>query len=83
MMDDLTIAFSSVEPNLKLEKNGEENKVYANLFKQIDGSLSYVCNNRPDIGFLVWLVSKYMSEPKVSHMKVARRILRHMKVNLK
>jgi len=43
------------------------------------GSLRYVCNSRPDIGFIVGLVSRYMSEPRVSHMKAARRILRYLK----
>src|SRR3954463_7856504 len=48
-------------------------------FKQIMGSLRYVCNSRPDIGFIVGLVSRYMSEPRVSRMKAARRILRYLK----
>ncbi|XP_050878860.1 uncharacterized mitochondrial protein AtMg00810-like [Lathyrus oleraceus] len=52
-MDDLTPTSSPVEQNLKLEKHGEEDKVDATLFKQIVGSLRYVCNNRPDIGFSV------------------------------
>ena len=78
-MDDLNPASSLVEPNVKLEKNGEEDKVDTTLFKQIMGSLRYVCNNRPDVCFTVGLVSRYMSEPRVSHMKVARRILRYLK----
>ncbi|XP_058777194.1 uncharacterized mitochondrial protein AtMg00810-like [Vicia villosa] len=78
-MEDLNPASSHVEPNVKLEKNGEEDKVDAILFKQIIGSLRYVCNNRPDIGFGVGLVSRYMSEPRVSHMNAARRILRYLK----
>ena len=51
---------------------GEKDKVNTTLFKQIVGSLRYVCNNRPDIGFLVGLVSKYTDKSKVSHMKAAR-----------
>lgn len=76
-MDDLNHASSIVEPNLKLENLGEEDKVDVTLFKQIIGSLRYVYNSRPYIGFLVILVSRYMDEPKVSHMKATRRILRH------
>ncbi|XP_058754774.1 secreted RxLR effector protein 161-like [Vicia villosa] len=78
-MDDSIPASSPVEPNVKLEKNGEEDKVDVTLFKQIVGSLRYICNSRPDIGFTVRLVSRYMSEPKVSHMKAARIILRYLK----
>ena len=77
--DVLNPASSPVEPNVKLEKNEEEEKVDVTLFKQIMGSLRYLYNSRPDIGFAVGLVSKYMSEPRVSHMKVARRILRYLK----
>ena len=79
IMDDSNPASSPVEPNVNLEKNGEENKVDTTLFKQIVGSLGYVCNNRPDIGFVVGLVSRYMGEPRVLHMKAARRILRYLK----
>ncbi|XP_050889150.1 secreted RxLR effector protein 161-like [Lathyrus oleraceus] len=72
-------ASSPFEPNLKLEKREEEDMVNVNLFKQIVGSLSYVCNSMPDIDFSVSLVSKYMDEHKVSYMKAARRILRYQK----
>ena len=78
-MDDSNPASSPIEPNLKLENHGEEDKVDVTLFKQIVGSLRYMCNSRPDIGFAVGLVSRYMSEPRVSHMKAARRILRYLK----
>src|ERR1044072_7794287 len=77
--DVLNPASSPVEPNVKLEKNGEEEKVDVTLFKQIVGSLRYLCNSRLDIGFVVGLVSRYMSEPRVTHIKDARRILRYLK----
>lgn len=57
-----------IKSNLKLEKNGDEDKVDATLFKQIVGSLRYVRNSRPDIGFSVGLVSRYMDDLRVSHM---------------
>ncbi|XP_058754055.1 uncharacterized mitochondrial protein AtMg00240-like [Vicia villosa] len=78
-MDNSNHPSSNVEPNVKLENNVEEDKVDATLFKQIVGSLRYMCNSRPDISFVVELVSRYMSEPRVSNMKVARRILRYLK----
>lgn len=37
------------------------------------------CNNRIDLGFSVGLLSRYMSEPRVSHIKATRRILRCLK----
>ena len=79
IMDNSNPASSPIEPNVKLEKNGEEDKVDVTLFKQIVGSLRYLYNSQPDIGFAVELVSRYMSEPRVSHIKAARRILRYLK----
>ena len=78
-MEDSNPTSSLVEPNLKLEKHEEEDNFDATFFKQSFGSLRYMCNSRVDIGFLVGLVSRYMDEPKVSHMKTARRILRYLK----
>lgn len=71
-----------IKSNLKLEKNGDEDKVDATLFKQIVGSLRYVRNSRPDIGFSVGLVSRYMDDLRVSHMQVTRRIFRYLKGTL-
>lgn len=78
-MENSNHASSPIQSNLKLEKHGEEDKVESTLFKKNLGSLRYVCNNRPDIGFSFRLVGRYMDESKVSHMKSARRILRHFK----
>jgi len=47
----------TIEANMKLEKDGEEDKVDATSFKQIVGSFRYLCNRRLDICFLVGLVS--------------------------
>ncbi|XP_058784993.1 uncharacterized mitochondrial protein AtMg00810-like [Vicia villosa] len=82
MMDDSNPTSSPIEPNLKLEKH-ESNDIFdVTLFKQIVGSLRYVCNKRPDISFSIRLVSRYMSEPKVSHKKVVKRILRYLKESI-
>lgn len=78
-IDDSTPTSSPIETNLKLEKHGEEDKVDVTLFKQIVRYLRYMCNSRPDIGFLVELASRYISEPKVPHMKASRRIPRYLK----
>lgn len=71
-------ATSPTEANMKLEKNRDEDKVNATLLKQIVGSLRYLCNSRPAIGFVIGLIRRYIDDLKVSHMKVARRILRYL-----
>ncbi|MCH81362.1 copia-type polyprotein, partial [Trifolium medium] len=77
-MSECTYAVTPMETNLKLEKNVDEDAVDPTLFKQIVGSLRYLCNSRPDICFAVGLISRFMEEPKQSHMKAATRVLRYV-----
>jgi len=68
----------------KLVKNSGEASINSTLFKQIIGSLMYLSVTRPEIMFVVCLLSKFMTDPKVSHMVAAKRVLRYVKrtVNL-
>ena len=47
-MTDCTYVVTPMEVNLKLEKNQTEEAVDSTIFKQIVGSLRYLCNSRPD-----------------------------------
>ncbi|XP_040869458.1 secreted RxLR effector protein 161-like [Glycine max] len=67
------------EPGLKLEKDPEEELVDATEFRQLVGSLRYLCNSIPDICFAVSLISRFMQKPRLSHMQAAKRILRFVK----
>jgi hypothetical protein len=53
--------------------------VDATLFKQVVGSLRFICNTRPDINYDVGSVSRFMSNPKTPHLIAAKRILRYLK----
>ncbi|MCI32716.1 hypothetical protein A2U01_0053930, partial [Trifolium medium] len=77
-MTDCTPAITPMETNLKLEKNVDEDAVDPTLFKQIVGSLRYLCNSRPDICFAVGLISRFMEDPRQSHMKAATRVLKYI-----
>jgi hypothetical protein len=63
----------------KLVKNSGEASINSTLFKQIIGSLMYLSVTRPEIMFVVCLLSKFMTDPKVSHMATAKRVLRYVK----
>ncbi|XP_014490527.1 uncharacterized protein LOC106753252 [Vigna radiata var. radiata] len=65
--------------NLKLTKQLHERNVDASLYKRIVGSLRYVCNSRPDISYGVGILSRFMNEPRQSHMSAAKHILRYLK----
>ncbi|GAU50842.1 hypothetical protein TSUD_232190 [Trifolium subterraneum] len=68
-----------IEANLKLSKGEDEQAVDATLFKQVVGSLRFICNTRPNINYAVGSVSRFMSNPKASHMVASKRILRYLK----
>lgn len=65
--------------NLKLIEQSDEKKVDATLYKQIIGSLRYICNSRSDINYSVGLLSRFMNEPRLTHMSVVKHILRYLK----
>ncbi|KAK2417383.1 putative mitochondrial protein [Trifolium repens] len=78
-MESCNEADTPMEANLKLSKNENEQAVDATLFKQVVGSLRFICNTRPDINYVLGSVSRFMSNPKASHMIAAKRILRYLK----
>ncbi|XP_047172820.1 uncharacterized mitochondrial protein AtMg00810-like [Vigna umbellata] len=65
--------------NLKLTNQHDEKGVDASLYKQIVGSLRYICNNRSNINYGVELLSRFMNEPRQSHMSAAKHVLRYLK----
>ncbi|CAJ2645977.1 unnamed protein product [Trifolium pratense] len=70
------------ETNTKIDECSDEEKVDPTVFRQIVGSLRYVCNSRPDICYDVSVISRFMHDPRKSHMIAAKRILRYLKGTL-
>jgi len=48
-------------------------------YRGLIGSLLYLTTSRPDIMFVVCLCARYQANPKESHFKVAKRILKYLK----
>lgn len=73
-----------IVPGTKLVKDCGGDNVDSTLFKQLVGSLIYLTATRPDIMFVVCLISRFMADPKASYMAAAKRVLRYVKgtVNL-
>ncbi|XP_050895595.1 uncharacterized mitochondrial protein AtMg00810-like [Lathyrus oleraceus] len=69
--------------NMKLDSDSDGDDAGATMFKQLVGSLRYLCNTIPDIFYVVEMVSRFMSKPKWSHYQAAVRILRYIKGTLK
>ena len=66
----------------KLVKDESGVKVDNIYFNQIVGSLMYLTATRPDVMFVVGLISRYMENPTELHLQVAKRVLRYLKETL-
>lgn len=66
-------------PGIKLHKDDDGAKVDETLFKQLVGSLMYLTVTMPDLMFSVYLISRFMVSPRMSHWLTAKRILKYLK----
>ena len=82
-MIDCNPSITPVEVVLKLDNTSNDEPIDPTLFKQLIGSLRYLCNNRLYISFGVGLVSKFVAEPRKSNFMAAKRILRYLKETMK
>ncbi|XP_070032044.1 uncharacterized mitochondrial protein AtMg00810-like [Nicotiana tomentosiformis] len=68
-----------MESERKLSEFDEGKNLDPAFFKCLVGSLRYLTCIRPDILFIVGVVSHFMEAPTSTHLKVTRRILRYLK----
>lgn len=78
-LEDANAVKNPIVPGSKLSKKGEGAKVDATLYKQLIGSLMYITPTRPDLMYVVCLLSRYMADPSEQHMQAAKRVLRYIK----
>ena len=64
---------------LKLDKDEKGKRVDRSLYKSMIGSLLYLTASRPDICFSVGLCARFQANPKESHLKAVKRIIRYIK----
>uniref|UniRef100_A0ACD5TXY1 Uncharacterized protein n=1 Tax=Avena sativa TaxID=4498 RepID=A0ACD5TXY1_AVESA len=67
-----------MENRLKLTKNDGSVAVDPTEYRSIVRSLRYLVNTRPDIGFAVGIVSRYMEAPTSQHMAAVKHIIRYV-----
>ncbi|KAF7823801.1 Retrovirus-related Pol polyprotein from transposon RE1 [Senna tora] len=70
---------SPIEPNAKMCAHEGKDLEDATMYRQLVGSLIYLTQTRPDLSFVVGLMSRYMQSPKKHHLEAVRRILRYVK----
>eukprot|EP00253_Pinus_taeda_P015479 PITA_15479 len=78
-MQECKAAITTTVMGLKLSKEDRSKDFDPSLYKSIVGSLMYLTATRPDIMFVVSLISRFMEKPKEAHWQATKRILRYVK----
>eukprot|EP00253_Pinus_taeda_P032104 PITA_32104 len=78
-MEDCKPAPSPFQSGVKLSVSCTSPEVDATLYRQLVGKLLYLTHTRPDLSFAVGLVARFMQNPRESHYKSAKRILRYVR----
>ena len=68
-----------VDPDIKLGSAEEDNAVNKEMYQRLVGRLIYLSHTRPDIAFIVSLVSQFMHQPREAHLQSALRIVQYLK----
>lgn len=80
-MENCNSVKNPIVPGTVVDKNGNQD-TDATLYKQLIGCLMYLTVTRPDLMFVVCLISRFMADPKEEHMMLAKRVLRYVKGTL-
>uniref|UniRef100_A0A2N9FNI5 Reverse transcriptase Ty1/copia-type domain-containing protein n=1 Tax=Fagus sylvatica TaxID=28930 RepID=A0A2N9FNI5_FAGSY len=78
LTDSKTVS-TPLELNVKLNITDGEPLSDATLYRQLVGSLIYLTVTRPDLAYVVHLVSQFMSAPRSTHYAAILRILQYIK----
>ncbi|XP_070008728.1 uncharacterized mitochondrial protein AtMg00810-like [Nicotiana sylvestris] len=72
---------TSIEFDQEASKNASEDILLEDkgIYQILIGKLLYLTIIRPGIAFVVQLLCQYTHAPKVSHMEVAKRVVRYIK----
>ena len=70
---------SPIVLGFKASKDGDGVTVDETYYKQLVGSLMYLTATRPDMMFVICLISRYMEKQTELHLQAAKRALRYLK----
>eukprot|EP00253_Pinus_taeda_P008523 PITA_08523 len=79
-MEDCKPAPSPFQSGVKLSVSCTSPEVDATLYRELVGKLLYLTHTRPNLSFVVGLVARFLQNPRESHWKAAKRILRYVGV---
>ena len=78
-MEDCKEAATPIATNCLIDADEAGQSVDSTKYRGLIGSLLYVTASRPDIQFEVCLCARFQANPKESHFKAAKRILKYLK----
>lgn len=68
-----------MDPNVRIGQTKNNPPVDRGRYQRLVGKLIYLSHTRPDIGFVVSVVSQFMNNPTEVHMEVVLRVLKYLK----
>jgi len=71
-----------LEQTVKLSADEGDLVEDTTMYRHIVGNLIYMTITRPDLSYVVGMVSQFMQTPQKPHLDVVRRILRYIKHTL-
>ncbi|KAK2404675.1 putative mitochondrial protein [Trifolium repens] len=77
-MVDCNSSVTPADTKVMIEDDDTSEAIDSTMFRQLVGSLRYLCQSRPDISYAVGYISRFMSKPLKSHFLAAKRILRYI-----
>ena len=63
---------------MKLDVDSYTKECEPTYYRQLVGSLIYLTITRPDLSYLVGLLSKFMQTPRDIHLDCAKRVLQYV-----
>ncbi|KAJ6881076.1 hypothetical protein NC651_027806 [Populus alba x Populus x berolinensis] len=70
-----------MDPNVKFSKDSGPLLDDPTSYRRLIGRLLYLTISRPDISFVVQVVSQFMDKPRVPHLDAATQVLRYIKAS--
>ncbi|KAL8089889.1 hypothetical protein AgCh_039374 [Apium graveolens] len=67
-----------MEAKVQLSRDTTGKAVDSTMFKSLVGGLRYLAHTRPDISYVVGMVSRFMERPTVQHLNAVKQILRYI-----
>ncbi|CAA6655700.1 unnamed protein product [Spirodela intermedia] len=72
-------ANTPIDPNQKLCMADEEISIDREMYQHLIGRLLYLIHTRPNISYVVSILSQFMHQPKECHLHAAYRVLHYLK----